>query len=123
MRTAVGMAIGLAAVVGVVPASFAQDSRVADPGKPAGTGTGAEQRQTHQRPGSNAVISLDVPTGRVSVGPEVLGGEPIYVRRSTVREGMTIVEVSTTPFMPVLAANEGPPGAESIVRPDQPASW
>jgi hypothetical protein len=32
---------------------------------------------------------------------------------------MTIVEVSTTPFMPVLASNEEPPG----VRPDQPAGW
>jgi hypothetical protein len=33
------------------------------------------------------------------------------------------VEVSTTPFMPVLASNKEPPGVQSIVRPDQPASW
>ena len=38
MRTALCMAIGLAVVVGVVPASFAQDSRVVDHGKSAGTG-------------------------------------------------------------------------------------
>ena len=93
-----------------------------DQGKSAGTGIEAEERQTHQRPASNAGISLAVPIGRVSVGPEVVNGEPIYVRRMTVREGMTIVEVSTTPFMPVLASNEGPRGVDKL-RPDQPAGW
>ena len=119
MRTGY-MAIGLAAVVSGVPASFAQDSRVLDHGKPAGTGIEAEERQTHQRPGSSTGISLEVPIGRVSVGPEFLDGEPVYARRMTVREGMTIVEVSTTPFMPVLLSNAEPPG---VGRSDQPASW
>ena len=123
MRTGY-MAIGLAAVVSVVPASFAQASRVLDHCKSAGTGIEAEERQTHQTPGSNTGISLEVPIGRVCVGPELLDGEPIYERRMTVRERMTIVEVSTTPFMPVLASNEGPRGvAGSIGRPDQPAGW
>jgi hypothetical protein len=122
MRTGY-VSIGLAAVVGVVPAAFAQDSRVVDPGKPAGTGTGAEERQANQRVGSNPGISLAVPTGRVSVGPNALDGEPVYVRRSTVREGITIVEVSTTPFTPVLASNDQSSGVQTIVRPDQPASW
>jgi hypothetical protein len=117
------MAIGLAVVVGVVPASFAQAPRVLGHGKPAGTGIEAEKRQTHQRPASNTGISLAVPIGRVSVGPEFVDGEPIYVRRMTGREGMTIVEVSTTPFMPVLASNKEPPGIQLIVRPDQPTSW
>ena len=120
MRTALCMAIGLAAVVSGVPASLAQDSRVPDHGKPAATGIEAEERRTHQRPGSNTGISLAVPIGRVSIGPEFVDGEPVYVRRMTVREGMTIVEVSTTPFMPVLASNEGAPAA---VRTDQPAGW
>jgi hypothetical protein len=119
MRTGY-MAIGLAAVVSVVPAAFAQDSRVLDHGKSAGTGIEPKERQTDQRSGSNTGISLEVPIGRVSVGPEVLDGEPVYVRRSTVREGVTIVEVSTTPFMPVLASNEVD---GSIGRPDQPAGW
>ena len=113
------MAIGLAVVVGVVPAAFAQDSRVVDHGKSAGTGVEAEERQ----PGSNRGISLAVPIGRVSVGPQFVDGEHIYVRRTTVREGMTIVEVSATRFMPVLRSNEEPRGVQSIVRPDQPASW
>lgn len=121
MRTG-HVAIGLAAVVSVVPASFAQDSRVLDQGKSAGTGNEAEERQTHQRPGSSTGISLAVPIGSVSVGPESLEGEPIYVRRTAVREGMTVVEVSTTPFMPVLRSNE--PGADQLIaRPDQPAPW
>jgi hypothetical protein len=113
------MAIGLAVVVSVVPASFAQDPRVLEHCKSAGTGIEAGERQTHQRPGSNTGVFVDVPIGRVCVGPESLDGEPIYVRRTTAREGMTIVEVSSTPFMPVLRSNEAPPG----VRPDQPAGW
>ena len=124
MRTALCMAIGLAVVAGGVRASFAQDSPVPVAGKSAGTGIEAKERQTHRGLESNKGISLAVPIGRVSVGHESLDGEPIYVRRSTVREGMTIVEVSTTPFMPVLASNEGPSGGGlSVVRPDQPAGW
>jgi hypothetical protein len=120
MRTALCMAIGLAVVVSGVPASFAQDSKGVDQGNSAGTGIEAQERQAQQRAGSNRGISLAVPIGRISVGPKSLDGEPVYVRRTTVREGMTIVEVSTTPFMPVLASNEGsPPG----VRTDQPAGW
>lgn len=115
------LAIGLAVVVGAVSAAFAQDSRVLDHCKSAGTGIEAEERQTHQRPGSNTGVFVDVPLGRVCVGPEFMDGEPTYVRRTTAKEGVAIVEVSTTPFMPVLASNEASPGV--IVRPDQPASW
>jgi len=112
------MAIGLAAVVGVVPASFAQNWRAL--GRPAGTRIDAEQRQTRQGFATNSGISLEVPIGRVSVGPDLVGGdEPIYVRRTTVSGGITIVEVSTTPFVAVLSSNKEPPG----VRPDQPAGW
>ena len=120
MRTAFCMAFCLAVVVGGVPASLARDSGSSDLGKPAGTAVGAKERQSHQRPGSTGGITLEVPIGRISVGPKSLDGEPIYVRRSTVREGMTIVEVSTTPFEPVLASNEVLP---PVVRPDQPAGW
>lgn len=117
------MAIGIAAVVGAGPASSAQD-RVPGHGKSAATGTDVKERQTHQGPGNNTGISLVVPTGRVSVGPESLDGEDIHVRRRTAREGMAIVEVSATPFMPDLPPSEDPRGArQSIVRPDQPASW
>lgn len=119
MRTAFCTAIGLAVVFSGVPAAFAQEG-VSDQGKPVGAGAEARKRQTHQGLKSNSGISLAVPIGRVSVGHESLDGEPIYVRRSTVREGMTIVEVSATPFMPVLASNEG---ASAAVRTDQPAGW
>ena len=93
------MAIGLAAVAAVVPAASAQEPPVPGDGKAAGT---AE------------------PIGKVRAGPEFADGEPIYVRRTTVRPGMTIVEVSTTPFVPVLASKQQ---AVAVVRPDQPASW
>lgn len=118
MRTVGYMAIGLAVAVAVVPASFAQNPPVLVHGKSAGTGIEAEERQTHQRPGSNTGVFVAVPIGRVWVSPELVEGEPSYVRRTTVSKGMTIVEVSTTPFMPE------PPGVgELIGRPDQPASW
>ena len=122
MRTGY-MAIGLAAVVAVVPAAFAQNSRVLDEGKSSGTRIESEEGQT-QRPGSNTGISLGVPSGGVAVGPKYLDGEPVYVRRTTVREGMTIVEVSTTRFMPNMVSNEGPAGGKGLIgRADQPASW
>ena len=120
MRTGY-LAIGLAAAVSVVPAAFAQDSRVLDHCKSAGTETEADERQAREKPESNTGIVVALPIGRVCVGPDVVDGEPSYVRRTTDGKGITIVEVSTTPFMPVLALNEGPAGA--IVRPDQPAGW
>ena len=117
MRTG-HMAIGLAAVVSMVPASFAQESRVLDHCKPAGTGIEAEERQTDRGPASNTGVFVAVPIGRVCVGPDVVDGERSYVRRITAKEGMAIVEVSTTPFL------EGPPGIDQVIgRSDQPASW
>lgn len=124
MRTTVCMAIGLAIVAGGVPASSAQDSQVVDQGKSAGTGSKTEGPQAHQGLATNKGISLAVPIGRIRVGPDLVDGDPIYVRRTTVREGMTIVEVSTTPFMPELASNQEPPGTRGTLgRPDQPAGW
>jgi len=114
-------AIGLALAVGGVPPSLAQDSRGLERCKSTGTGIEAEVRQTDPRPGSNTGVSVEVPMGSVCVGPEFVGGvEPVYVRRTAAGEGITIVEVSTAPFMPVLDST-GVGG--SIVRPDQPASW
>ena len=115
------MAIAFAVVVGVVPAAFAQDSRVLDHCKSAGTEIEADERQTHERPGSNTGVVVAVPIGSVCVGPDVVDGEPSYVRRTTDGKGITVVEVSTTPFMPVLASNDG--NAGGVVRTDQPAGW
>ena len=115
MRTAFRMAVGLTAVLGVPPAAFAQE------GKSARAGAQAEERQGHQRLGRNSSISLAVPTGRVSVDLGSAGGEPVFVRRTTVGPGMTILEVSTTPFEPVLASKGEM--VHAVVRPDQPAGW
>ena len=93
------LAIGLAFGVAVVPAASAQELRLPGDGKPVGT---------------------SVPVGKVRAGPEIVEGEPIYVRRTTVRPGITVVEVSTTPFAPVLPAKEQ---AAAVVRSDQPAGW
>jgi hypothetical protein len=114
------MAIGLAAVVGVGPAALAQDSRVLDHCKSAGPGIEADEGQTKEKPGNNTGVFVAVPIGRVCVGPESVDGEPSYVRRITAKEGMAIVEVSTTPFMPDLPSGEV---GGSIGRPDQPAGW
>jgi hypothetical protein len=120
MRTG-HLAIGLAAFVGVVPASVAQASRGLDQCKSAGTGIEAEERQAQPRPGGNSGVSVAVPIGRVCFGPEAVDGEPTYVRRTKASEGMAIVEVSTTPFMPVLASGDQHLGG--IGRTDQPAGW
>jgi hypothetical protein len=122
------VAFGLAVVVSFVPASLAQDSGVLDHGKPAGTGVEAEEvRQTHgelsgglssEAPG-HAGVFIVAPIGKVGVGPASVEGEPTYVRRTKASEGMTIVEVSATPFMPALQSSV----AELIAKPDQPAGW
>jgi len=112
MRTALCVAIALAVPVSVVPASLAY-------GKSAGTGIEAKEPQTHRGLGSNTGVSVELPIGKVWVDPELLAGEPVYERRTKVSGGITIVEVSTTPFMTVLASNQRLPG----VRPDQPAGW
>jgi hypothetical protein len=112
------MAIGLAVVAGVPPASLAPGSRGLEHCTSARPGVEAEEPQTPRSPGSTTGVSVEVPIGRVCVNPDFVG-EPVYVRRTTVGGGMTIVEVSTTPFMPVFASNKEPPG----VRPDQPATW
>ena len=115
------LAIGLAVVAGAVPAPIAQDSRGLGQCKSAGTGIEAEERQTAQRPQNYRGVFVDAPIGTVCVGPEVVDGGPSYVRRTIGKEGMAIVEVSATPFMPVLLSSEG--HAAVIARPDQPASW
>ena len=113
------IAIGLAVVVCAAPASFAQNSRVLDHDKSARARTEAEGRPTHQISGSGPGVFVAEPIGKIWVDPELLDGEPSYVRRTKDSVGVTIVEVSTTPFMPVLAAG----GEEFIARPDQPALW
>ncbi len=127
MRTAICrswiglMAIGLSAVAGLVPAAPAQDLRVLDHCKPAGNGVEAEERQEQHGSRANWGVLVEVPIGKVCLGPEVVDGEHAYVRRTTGKEGMAIVEVSTTPFMPVLTSDEL--AVQLTVRPDQPASW
>jgi len=117
------VAIGLAVVSGV-PASSAQNSRGLDHCTSEAAAVEAQERQTQQATEGNAAISVEVPSGRVCVGPEFVGDEPVYVRRTSAGNGMTVVEVSTTPFMPVLGANEKPRGLFKLnVRPDQPAGW
>ena len=102
MRTGY-LAIGLAAVVSVVLASCAPDSRVPDPGKSAGAGFEVEDWQEHQGFGNNTGSSLAAPIGNVSeAGPGFLEREHINVRRTNEESG-------------------GVNG--SIGSPDQPAGW
>ena len=120
------MAFGLAVGVAVVPASLAQESQGPDHGKLAGTRVEVEEPQAHgelsgglsSEARTHTGVFIVAPIGKVGLGPASVEGEPSYVRRTT-DKGITIVEVSTTPFMPVLASN----GAVLIARPDQPAGW
>ncbi len=133
-RQWIGIAtIALTVVASLVPVSFAQDSKVLDHDQYAGSGIPAEQRQAHDELSSGVSsetqaqtsVHIAEPVGRVRVGPEFVDGEPAYVRRTKIIAGMTIVEISRTPFTPVLANNqESSEGGASIGNPpDQPASW
>lgn len=125
------MAIAFALVLGGGPATFAQDSIAPHHGKPAAPGPTAEQRSTQDEQyagaGSEAAepagMYVAVPIGRVKVGPEFMDGEPVYVRRTRNSAGMTIVEGSTTPFMPDLGW-EASADYASINNPSMyPAPW
>lgn len=114
------LATGFTAVVALVPASSAGASPVLDC-LSAIAGVEAGEAETRQAPNSNASILVDVPIGKICVGPDSVEGEPSYVRRTIAPGGMAIVEVSATPFMPELGSNDG--AGQLIARPDQPASW
>jgi len=125
MRAALCLTTGLAVIASGVSASSAQDSRELGDGRSAGAGIEAVEPQTDDQrsdgPTSEAQAQagtvVAVPIGRVSVGPEFVDGELIYVRRAE-RAGMAIVDVSTTPFAPEAAMAD-----EWVTRPDQPALW
>ena len=114
--------ISLAVLAGIVPAAFAEDSRVLDHFNAAGTAAvETPEPQTHPQPDGGTRVEVAVPIGKVCVGPDSVAGDASYVRRTKAKEGMAIVEVSTTPFMPVLASNDAV--SQMIARPDQPAGW
>lgn len=124
------IATSFAVVVGFVPASSAQNSQSVDHGKPTGTGKDAEERpdETSDGPGPGdrkpVGVQVAVPIGRVNVGPQFVDGQPIYVRRSTVGVGMTIVELSATPFAAELRPGEDYPERSAlIVNPKEPLGW
>jgi hypothetical protein len=120
------LAIGIAVVVYIVPASVAQTPRVVGLGKSAESAIEAAERLTRNEPSAGprsgareqSGVHLEVPIGKVWVSPGLVAGEHVYIRRATVKEGMAIVEVSTSPFVlePDIAG-------KLIGRPDQPASW
>lgn len=120
------MVIGLAAVVGA-SASLAQDRQVLDHDESTETGNEAEEPQTHEEMSDGPTIKtwehmgafVAEPVGRFWVGPEFVQGEPVYLLRTPVRQGLTTVEVSTTPFMSELSGF-----GELSGNPDeQPAGW
>lgn len=113
-------AISLAVAVSAVPAWLAQDPTGSDQSNPAGTANQTGERQTHRELRSGAGISLVIPTGKIFVGAGPASGGSVYERRTT-DDGITIVEVSATPFMPVLQSS-GAPTAPTY-RADQPAGW
>lgn len=114
------LATGFAVFIALVRASSAAASPVLDCVS-AVTGAEAGKAETRQAPNSKASVLVDVPIGKVCVGPDSVDGERNYVRRTRAPGGMAIVEVSTTPFMPELGSNEGM--GQLITRPDQPAPW
>jgi len=118
--------IGLAVTIGLVSASFAQDSDVLASGTPAGTGEATERQRPFGsldgltlEPRQHSGVFIDAPNGSVRVGPEYVGGQPVYARRTTPAAGIAVVEISVTPFADAALAV----GGFTDQRPDQPASW
>lgn len=70
-------------------------------------------------------ITVDVPIGTVTIGSGSVKGEPAYQRRTKAKGGMTIVEISATPFMPEIAtAGAAPASLAMAAAPNtQPAGW
>jgi hypothetical protein len=120
MRTGYA-AICLVVGITVVPA-VAQDSRDLDVRKSARIDVGNEGRAPQRGFGNNSGLSLVEPIGRVWVGAGSVDGEPIHVRRMKEGGGITVVEVSTTPFAPV-AGFDVEASRGSMRTSDQPAPW
>lgn len=78
-------------------------------------------RDEEEVTGLHDSVLVDVPIGKVCVGPGKVEGERSYVRRTRAPGGMAIVEVSTTPFMPERGSGDGI--GQLVAKPDQPASW
>ena len=121
------IAIGLAAVAGLVPAAFAQDPPDPRQDQSAGAGAEADEFQTNDEmsvelksaAGEPTGVFVAAPIGKIWVDPEFVDGEPSYVRRTRGKEGMAVVEVSSTPFMPEPSGIAGPISQS----PELPASW
>ena len=120
-------AIGIACVVNIVPASFAQDPQIVVQGMSATTANEPEEPQTHEHMSEDMRTKtwehmgayVAEPIGRFKVGPQFVEGETVYVLRAPVGLSMASVEVSTTPFMSELSGVY-----EYSGRPDeQPAGW
>lgn len=120
MRTTLCLAIGLAAVFAISPAGFAQEPRTLAESGSARSGDQADQHQRRVRvePQEHASVFVEVPTGKVSVGPEFVDGAPVYERRTKPTAGIAIVEFSTAPLTFDLSPNQ-----QYTVRPDQPTGW
>lgn len=118
-------AICIAVAVSVAPSSFARDPQVLVHGTSATAGNEAEERQTHEdmsdglrsKAWEHMGAFVAEPIGRFRVGPEFVDGESVYVLRTPVSQGVTTVEVSTTPFEPS--------GVDGLIgNPDEhPAGW
>lgn len=120
-------AIGIACVVNVVTASFAQDPQIVVQGTSTTAGNGREEPKTYEDMSEDLRKKTWVhmgayvaePIGRFKVGPQYVEGETVYVLRAPVAQRMASAEVSTTPFMSELTG-----AYESSGRPDeQPAGW
>jgi hypothetical protein len=118
-------AFGLAAAFAMVQSANAQPLRNSDHGRSAGTGIGVDGASISMSDGLSvdAAPQMGVfvaqPVGRVWIDPESVDGMPSYVRRTKGKGGMSIVEVSATPFMDEV------PGVGGVkARPEElPAPW
>ena len=119
VQAVIWMAAALAAIA-PPPTTTAPDLPV--PGGPVDTGRLPAAARLGEGLKSGTGITVAVPTGKLWVGQPSTQSQPVYVRRIKGAEGITVVEVSTTPFAP-LVAQGGTGSARIVLKPDQPAGW
>lgn len=96
-----GLVLALSCAGGANAHQGQDNGRCADAGSDcmAGRPETAERETDATRAEGAAGVAVAVPIGSVTIGPEFVGGVRSFVRRVTMKTGVTVVELSATPFL------------------------
>lgn len=118
-----GLVLALSCANGAIAHQPQDTGQCADAGSDCRTGRSeiADRQSDALRAEGTGGVAVAVPIGSVTIGPEFVGGERSFVRRVTMKAGVTVVELSATPF---LDAGQAADGSGMTANPDAlPAPW